>query len=290
MSEFVILTDSSCDFPAELAERLQVQALPLAVFIDDNTYYNHLDHRDITPHAFYEKLKTAKDVKTSAINQSRFLEWMEPIVASGKDLIYFGFSSGLSANFSASMIAINELREKYPERKLFAIDTLSASLGQGLLIYLACQKKQAGATIEEVRDFAESMIHKIAHWFTVDNLMFLKRGGRISASTAIVGSVLSIKPVMHMDDEGHLVKTGIARGRKASIRALVAEMEKTAIDPVNQTVFISHGDCVEDAEFLAALIREKTGVKDIIIGYVGPVIGAHSGPGTLALFFVANHR
>ena len=291
MNDYVILTDSSCDMPASMAEELNLQVLPLTVQIDGQTYHNYLDGREIAMGDFYAKLRaSAQNVKTAAVNEGQFLEAMEPIVSGGSDLLYLGFSSGLSGTYNAGALAARELSEKYPERKIYAVDTLCASLGQGLLVWHCCQKKKAGATIEEVRDYAEETKLHLLHWFTVDDLMFLKRGGRISATTAIVGSMLSIKPVMHVDDEGHLIKVSTARGRKASIRALADEMEKRGWDVANQHVFISHGDCEQDANYLADILRTRFGVKDITINYVGPVIGAHSGPGTLALFFLGSER
>ena len=187
-------------------------------------------------------------------------------------------------------LAGEELREKYPERKLFVVDTLCASMGEGLLVWHAGQLKKQGKTIEEVRDWAEENKLHLCHQFTVDDLHFLKRGGRISATTAVVGTMLKIKPVLHVDDGGKLVNLGKARGRKASLKALVDRMEETAIDPAGQTVFISHGDCMEDAEYVAGLVKERMGVQDVRINYVGPVIGAHSGPGTLALFHLGSRR
>ena len=291
MNDYVILTDSSCDMPASMAEELNLRVLPLTVQIDGQTYHNYLDGREIAMGDFYAKLRaSAQNVKTAAVNEGQFLEAMEPIVSGGSDLLYLGFSSGLSGTYNAGALAARELSEKYPERKIYAVDTLCASLGQGLLVWHCCQKKKAGATIEEVRDYAEETKLHLLHWFTVDDLMFLKRGGRISATTAIVGSMLSIKPVMHVDDEGHLIKVSTARGRKASIRALADEMEKRGWDVANQHVFISHGDCEQDANYLADILRTRFGVKDITINYVGPVIGAHSGPGTLALFFLGGER
>ena len=290
VSNFIILTDSSCDLPASMAEQMQIEVLPLTLDLEGDCYKNYLDGREIGFHDFYERAKTAKSMKTSAVNQQQFMDIFEPLLAAGNDILYLGFSSGLSGTYNASVLAANEMREKYPERKIIAVDTLCASLGQGMFVYLCWLQKQAGKTIEEVAAYAESIVPNLCHWFTVDDLMFLKRGGRVSAATAIVGSALSIKPVMHVDDEGHLIKTGVARGRKASIRALVAEMEKSAINPADQHIFISHGDCEDDANYLANLIREKFGVKDITINYVGPVIGAHSGPGTLALFFLGKQR
>ena len=290
MSKFIILTDSSCDLPAAMAEEMQLEVLPLTVYVENDSYRNYLDGREIGFKDFYQRLQTTNNVKTSAVNQAQFLEIIEPLAAAGSDVLYLGFSSGLSGTFNAGALAVNELSEKYPERKLYAVDTLCASLGQGLIVYLCWQQQQAGRSIEEVRDYAEKIKLNVCHWFTVDDLMFLKRGGRVSAATAIVGSMLSIKPVMHVDNEGHLIKVDTARGRKASIRALVAEMEKRGTDLAGQHIFISHGDCEEDAKYLASLVREKCGVKDVSINYVGPVIGAHSGPGTLALFFVGTER
>ena len=183
-----------------------------------------------------------------------------------------------------------ELGEQYPERKFFVVDTLCASLGQGLLVWHAARRRERGDSIEAVRDWVEENKLHLCHWFTVDDLMFLKRGGRVSAATAMVGTMLSIKPVLHVDDEGHLIKVGTARGRKASLKALVDHMEETAIGPGEQTIFISHGDCEEDAKQVAEDVKARFGVKTVLINHVGPVIGAHSGPGTVALFFLGAHR
>ncbi|MBQ8972871.1 MAG: DegV family protein [Clostridia bacterium] len=290
MSDFILMTDSSCDLPDALAKEMQLEVLPLTVYIGDDSYKNYLDGREIAFKDFYTRLRANSNVKTSAVNQSQFIELLDPLLQQGKDVLYLGFSSGLSGTYSAGASACEELAAKYPERKVFAVDTLCASMGQGLMVWHCWKQKQAGKTIEEVRDFAEENKLHLCHWFTVDDLMFLKRGGRVSAATAIVGSMLSIKPVMHVDDEGHLIKVSTARGRKASIRALVDEMEKTAIDVKSQHVFISHGDCQEDVDYLSGLLRDRLGVQEITSSYVGPVIGAHSGPGTLALFFMGTVR
>ena len=290
MNNFIILTDSSCDLPASMAAEMQIEVLPLTLDLDGECYKNYLDGREIEFHDFYERAKTAKSMKTSAVNPQQFMDIMEPLVAAGNDVLYLGFSSGLSGTYNASVLAATELNEKYPNSKIITVDTLCASLGQGLFVYLCWKEKQAGKTIDEVAAYAEQIKLNLAHWFTVNDLFFLKRGGRVSATTAIVGSALAIKPVMHVDNEGHLIKVSTARGRKASIRALLSEMEKTGVDISNQHIFISHGDCEEDANYLASLIREKFGVNEITINYVGPVIGAHSGPGTLALFFLGKNR
>ena len=290
MRDYVIMTDSSCDLPASLAEEMALKVLPLTVYVEDKKYINYLDEREIAFSEIYAKLRTKCPAKTSAVNMHDFLAPMEEILQSGCDLLYIGFSSGLSGTYGAGAAAAQELAEKYPEAKLYTVDSLCASMGQGLMVYLAWQKKQAGASIEEVRDYVEATKLHLCHWFTIDDLMFLKRGGRVSATTAVVGSMLSIKPVMHVDNEGHLIKVSTARGRKASIKALADEAEKRGIDLANQTIFISHGDCIEDAEFLAGIMRERFHVKDVVISYVGPVIGAHSGPGTVALFFLGTER
>ena len=290
MSEYVIVTDSSDDLTAGMAEELGVEVLPLSFMVKGQTYRNYPDNREMDPGAFYAMLRAGEMATTAAVNVADYTSVLEPLLEQGKDVLVLAFSSGLSATYQSSVIAVNELKEKFPERKIFTVDTLCASLGQGLLVYLAAKKQQAGASIEEVRDWAEENKLHLCHWFTVDDLHFLKRGGRISAATAVLGSMLHIKPVLHVDDEGHLINMGKARGRGASLTALVDHMEETAIDPASQVVFISHGDCLADAEKVAGDVKKRLGVKEVVINHVGPVIGAHSGPGTLALFFLGSRR
>ena len=215
---------------------------------------------------------------------------MEPQLQAGRDVLVLAFSSGLSATYNSSAVAAEELREKYPERKIYTVDTLCASLGQGLLVWLAAKERAKGKTIDEVRDWAVGHKLSICHQFTVGDLHFLKRGGRISSTTAFVGSMLQIKPVLHVDNDGKLMTVAKARGRRAALKALVDRMEQTAIDLRDQTVFISHGDCLEDAQLVAQLVKDRFGVKDVYMNYVGPVIGAHAGPGVLALFYVGVER
>ena len=286
MNEFVIITDSSCDLPASVAEAMGVQVIPLEVNMEGNIKLNN----EIDIKEFYAYLREKHGAKTSAVNMDRFIETFETYVADGKDLLYIGFSSGLSATYMAGKNACEELSEKYPDRKIIAVDSLCASLGQGLLVKYAVDKKNAGATIEEVAEYVESEKWHLAHWFTVDDLFFLKRGGRVSAATAVLGTVLQFKPVLHVDNEGHLINMTKVRGRNASIKALLDMMKETAISPETQTVYISHGDCYDDAKTLADMITAEYGITDILINEVGPVIGAHSGPGTLALFFLAKER
>lgn len=290
MAEYVLLTDSSCDLPQELADQMCLRVAPLTVDMDGKLYRNYLDGREIGFHEFFERVVTAKSAKTSAVTTEQFREIIEPLCQAGVDVLYLAFSSGLSGTYNSGATVMRELSEKYPERKLYAVDSLCASLGEGLFVDMCQEKKREGMNIDELRDYAEDLKLHICHWFTVTDLMFLKRGGRVSAATAIVGSVLNIKPVMHMDNEGHLIKVDIARGRKASLRALVAKMEELAVEPEKHRVYICHGDCLEDAQYVASLVREKFGVTDIRINYVGPVIGAHTGPGVVSLFFVGRER
>lgn len=290
MSEYVIVTDSSCDLSQEMVRELELEVLPLTFLIGEESYRNYPDNRDMAPEDFYGRIRDGAMPTTSALNMSEYIERLEPILQTGKDVLILAFSSGLSATCQTAFLAAEELRGRYPERKIYVVDTLSASLGQGLLVWHAVKRKQAGGTIEEVRDWTEANKLNLCHWFTVNDLMHLKRGGRVSAATAVVGSMLQIKPVLHMDDEGHLINMSKARGRKASLDALVAKVGETAVDPAAQTMFISHSDCLEDAQYVADQVKAKYGPKEIVINYIGPVIGAHTGVGCVALFFLGTKR
>ena len=290
MSEYVLITDSSADLSQEMVQELGVTVLPLSFTIQGKVYRNYPDNREMDLPLFYDMLRAGELATTSAVNVAEYTQAVEPILQEKKDVLILAFSSGLSSTYQASVLAAEELREKYPDRKIYTVDTLCASLGQGLLVYLAVQEQRKGRSIEEVRDWAESTKLNLCHQFTVDDLHFLKRGGRISATTAVVGSMLQIKPVLHVDNEGHLINIGKARGRQASLKALVDKMEKTVTEEGRKTVFISHGDCRKDAVTVADMVRERFGTQDIRINYVGPVIGAHSGPGTLALFYLGTER
>ena len=235
-------------------------------------------------------MRAGEVAKTSAVNVETFKNAFEPELRDGKDILYIGFSSGLSNTVNAAQIAANELLADYPERKLIVVDTLSASAGFGMLLYLTLKRRDEGATIEEAAQFAtDTRLHQ-CHWFTVDDLMYLKRGGRISPAVALVGTMLGIKPVLHMDNEGHLVKVSQARSRKGALKALVDKYTELALEPGSGTVFISHGDCMDDVDRLKEMLKARHGVDVELVTYVGPVIGAHSGPGTLALFFLGKER
>ena len=290
MSDLIILTDSSADLGEDMARELDVRVIPLGFVLDEHTYRDYPDSREMDPHTFYDRLRRGDTATTSAVNVAQYTEALEPLLQAGHDVLILAFSSGLSTTYNSSLIAVEELSAKYPDRKLYTVDTLCASLGQGLLVWYAAKLRARGGSIDEIRDWVEEHKLNLCHQFTVDDLYFLKRGGRISAATAIVGSMLHIKPVLHVDDEGHLVSIGKARGRQAALKALVDRMEETAIDPGSLTVFISHGDCLEDAQTVADMVKKRFNVQDIYINYVGPVIGAHSGPGTVALFYIGTER
>lgn len=287
MNKYVIVTDSSSDLTSDIINDPEVVYLQLDVLMDGEPSRANCD---VDIKDFYAKLRAKKNATTSAVNIDKFIETFEKYLADGYDVLYLGFSSGLSGTFNAGFVAAKELSEKYPERKVFAVDTLAASLGEGLLVYYAFKMKQDGADIESVRDYVEENKLKLCHWFTVDDLFFLKRGGRINAATAIVGSMLSIKPVLHVDNKGRLISVSKARGRRAALDALFDKMKETAIEPEKQVVFISHGDSEEDAKYLADRIKTELGSPEVVISYVGPVIGAHSGPGTIALFYLGCER
>ena len=285
--DFQIITDSCCDFPTPMYGQLGLTFVPLTVEFRGNTFD---DKNDDTLKDMYQGLRAGEEAKTSAVNPSRWSQAMEKALAAGKDVLVLAFSSGLSTTYQSAVIAAEELKDEYPDRKIQVIDTLCASMGQGLLVWYACKKRDEGLSLDEVAQWVLDNRFHLCHWFTVDDLMYLKRGGRISAATALVGTMLQIKPLLHVDDEGHLINMTKTRGRKAAIDAMVKKAQELGAGYDNSTMFISHGDCLSDAEYLSRQLKEKCGVKDVVISYVGAVIGSHSGPGTLALFFLGSHR
>lgn len=293
MQNYQIITDSSCDLPARLTKQLEIQTVRLSVQFRGKEYLdypeddprNRLDH-----HKFYEALRRGEATSTTAVNPEQWRKVIEPVLQSGQDVLVLAFSSGLSRTCESAEVAARELREAYPQRQLLVIDTLCASLGQGLLVYLAGQQRLSGRSLKETAEYVRQTIPHLCHWFTVDDLMYLKRGGRIAASTALLGTMLQIKPILHTSDEGKLVTVSKARGRKAAMNALVDQVGKLGVNVSEQTMFICHGDCLSDANYVAQAIREKYHPQDVIVDYVGPVIGSHSGPGTLSVFFLGTHR
>ena len=290
MHNFVIVTDSCCDLTQQLVEEMGLAVIHLKVLVEDKTYTNYPDWREIPAKDFYDLMRAEKTASTSAPSIGDFVQVFEPILQEGRDILYLGFSSALSSTVSTGMLAAQELMEQYPERRVLCVDTLCASLGQGLFVRLVWEKQQAGASLEEAFAFAKELMPNLCHWFTVNDLHALQRGGRVSKTIAVVGSMLQIKPLLHVDDEGRLIKIGTVRGRKASIAALKDKLKETITNPEEQTIYISHGDCEEEARLLADMIAAEVPVKGFVFNHVGPVIGAHTGAGVIALFCVGAHR
>ena len=290
METYRIITDSCCDLTQELADELNLICVPLYVNYKGESFPNLLDQSALKTKDFYDGLRAGEMSTTNAVNPSQWKDAAEPILKAGQDVLILAFSSGLSTTYNSACIAAEELKEEYPDRKVVVVDTLGASLGQGMMCWYVAKKQQSGATLEEAAAYAEEIRPNMAHWFTVNDLFHLKRGGRVSAATAVVGTMLQIKPVLHVDDEGHLISVSKARGRKASLEALAAKVGEDAIEPEKQTMFISHGDCLEDAEYVGKILKEKYGVPEIKYNYVGPVIGAHTGPGVVAMFYFGKNR
>ena len=288
MSKFILFVDSACDINAQLLKEWNVESCELSLtFSDSNREYSD---RELDAGEFYNKMREGATPKTSAANMGKFYDAFEPLLSSGNDILYLGFSSGLSATYNFACEAANELKATYTDRKIITVDSLCASAGYGLLVYFAAEMQKNGASIEEVAAFCEETKLKICHWFTVEDLKYLKAGGRISPTTALVGTMLGIKPVMRVDDNGKLVSFTKVRGRRASLEEIAKQYGESAVDKKDGTVFISHGDCLEDANYLAKLLGDTYGATVKVITNVGPVIGSHSGPGTMALFFVGKSR
>lgn len=290
MKNYVIVTDSTADLPVDIIEEYGIVVLPLSFGFENENYMDYPDHRDLAISEFYRRIKKGEKSTTTLINSTAFEKCFEQIINEGNDVLYISFSSGLSGTYASSVTARKELLEKYKDARIECIDTLAASLGEGLLVYCAAQKKRDGYTIDEtIKWISDNMLH-LCHWFTVDDLFHLKRGGRINSMTATIGSALNVKPVLHVDNEGLLIPVSNVRGRKKSLTALVEIMEKTYDNPEGNPVFISHADCKEDAEYVSELVKEKFNVKEVVINYIGPVIGSHTGQGCVALFFFGKER
>lgn len=288
MNNYTIITDSGCDIAPELLAQWNVKCINLTFQFDGSSreYVNG----DMTTKDFYQKMRDGACARTAAANIDNFHTMFEPELQQGHDVLYLGFSSGLSTTCSTAQMVVKDLKADYPERTILVVDTLCASAGQGLLVYMAVQRRDLGASVTENAQFLEEKKLSLCHWFTVDDLVYLKRGGRVSAAAALAGSVLGIKPVLHVDNEGHLINMCKVRGRKQSIRTIVEKYMDLAENPKSGTVFISHGDCMEDAQALDDLLFKTAGIRATLITDIGPVIGAHSGPGTLALFFFGKAR
>ncbi|MEA4915464.1 MAG: DegV family protein [Christensenella sp.] len=283
-----VFTDATSDLPAKFAEQLHVTVLPMGFTMEEKEYFYIPGRSDMPIETFFTKMRAGVNVTTAQVNTFAFVEAFEPVLKGGEDILYIGFSSKLSGTVQSAVVAAEELRAKYPERKVIAIDSCSASLGEGLLVYYAARKQNL--SLDELANWVEENKLRFVHWFTVDDLVYLKRGGRISGATAAIATILNIKPVMHVDNEGYLVAVEKVQGRKKSLRALFEHMEKTVDTSATDTVFIGHCDAKADADYVANLVHEKYPDTMIHVDDIGTSIGAHSGPGTIALFFVGNER
>lgn len=290
MSNYVIVTDSTSNLPEEMIEKYDLKILSLNYYVDDKEYKGYIRGGNNDLSEFYRMMRERKEIKTSLVNLGVALKVLEDILKEGKDYLYLGFSSALSGTFQMVSMATEELKKKYPERKAYAIDTRAAALGEGLLVHYAVKNREDGMAIEENAEWILNKRNHLCHWFTVDDLFFLKRGGRISSTTAIVGTALSIKPVLHVDDDGKLIPVENVRGRKKALNELVKHMEESIVEPERQSVYISHGDCIKDAEYVAEKVKKIYDVKEVLIRMLDPVIAAHSGPGTVALFFMGDRK
>ena len=290
MSDFKLMTDSTSDLLPEIAEKFDIGVVPTDVTVGGETYLDFPDERELKKRDFYAMVRAGEMPKTAVINPERFINYFEPVLKDGFDILYLVFSSGLTTTMQNAMIAAGDLAEKYPDRTVTVVDTKSATLGEGMLVYHAAQKKAEGLSKEEIAAWVEKNRLKVCHWFTVDDLGYLKRGGRITGTAAAIGGVLNVKPVMHVNDDGKLEPVSKARGRKAAMEELLLRMKETGIDLANQTVFVSHGDAEEDCNWIVKEIKSRFGVKKVFTNFIGPVIGAHSGPGTLAVFFFGTQR
>lgn len=291
MADYVISTDTSCDFPLEYVQEHQLPLVTLFYSIDGVSGSNGCPNAEELKN-FYDKMRAGAQTKTQQASIEDTEQVFREVAQQGKDLLHIAFSSGLSGTANAARLAAENIMEEFPDRKIVVIDSLCASLGQGLLVDYAIRQREQGKTLEETAQWVQEHIQNLCHLFTVEDLKYLQKGGRISKTTALVGTMIGIKPVLHVDEEGKLVPIAKVRGRKASVQALVQKMEENigSFRQQKQTIFISHGDCLEDAKALAQMVKEKFGYDDFLINNVGPTIGSHSGPGTLALFFLGEKR
>ncbi len=287
MNKYKIITDFCADLPAELIEKLDVEVIPMDVVIDGE---EPISGFDIDVSDFYGALRAKKSAKTSAVNLDAFLTTFEPHLAAGEDLLYIGLAAGLSCTFQNAKLAAGELTEQYPGRKIYLVNSHSGSIGEGLAVYLAAQKRDEGASAAENYRYLKEITKRIHSEFTLNDLFFLKRGGRLSTATAVIGSVLALKPMITFSDDEKLVVTGKARGRKNALLSLVRSLEEKVDDPANSVIAIGHSDCMEDAVNLEMMIRSRWDVKEVLLADIGPAMGAHCGPDTLAIFFVKSVR
>lgn len=290
MRDYIIVTDATSDIPNEMANELNVKVVPMSFSLGEKNYNHYPDYRELDIKTFYDKQRAGQTSLTTQINVAVYLDFFEEIIKSDKDVLYISFSSALSSTYQSSVLAAKELNEKYPDFKIITIDSKAATLGETLLVKLAAQKKSEGMNIEDLSKWVAENHLKVCHYFTVDDLNHLKRGGRMTAMTAFIGTALDIKPILHVNDEGKLIPLDKVRGRKKALKVLFNYLAELSENLEEQTIFIGHGDCIEDARYLESLIKEAYKVKEVIIHPIGPIIGSHTGPGAITLFFLGKHR
>ena len=290
MRDYIIVTDATSDIPNEMANELNVKVVPMSFSLGEKNYNHYPDYRELDIKTFYDKQRAGQTSLTTQINVAVYLDFFEEIIKSDKDVLYISFSSALSSTYQSSVLAAKELNEKYPDFKIITIDSKAATLGETLLVKLAAQKKSEGMNIEDLSKWVAENHLKVCHYFTVDDLNHLKRGGRMTAMTAFIGTALDIKPILHVNDEGKLIPLDKVRGRKKALKVLFNYLAELSENLEEQTIFIGHGDCIEDARYLESLIKESYKVKEVIIHPIGPIIGSHTGPGAITLLFLGKHR
>ena len=288
-TNYKIVVDSTTDMPPSLAEKLGVHVIPYIFTLDGKEYYNHLDYRDISVKEFYNNLRAGKMAQTTQVTSARYVEELEPFLKEGKDILYMCLSSMLSKSYEQSILASTELKEAYPDRKVISIDSKAASIGQCALAYYAARAKEEGKNLVENAAYINKLIPRLHHWVMADDLHHMRRGGRVSGASAFVGTMLSIKPILTMLDDGKLVPLQKVRGRSKALECFLEKISEYKIDQQHDTVFIAHSDVVEFANEVKEKIEEKFGVKNFVINEIGPVIGAHTGPGTIAVIFVSEN-
>ncbi len=287
MADYIISTDSTCDLPDSYIKKHNLMIHPLFYSMNETVYGGD---KDMGLKEFYDALRNEVTATTMASNPEDIIEKFRTALAAGRDILHIGFSSALSCSYNNARLAANQLQEEFPDRKIYCIDSLAASMGQGLFVHYAVTKKEAGMSIDDLLRWLEEIKPNICHQFTVDDLHFLQRGGRVSKTVAILGTMINVKPLLHVDNEGRLIPLYNVRGRKKALTALVNNMAAQIPGFNNEVIFISHGDCLGDAEFVGTLVTERFGITNIVYNYVCPTIGSHSGPGTVALFFLGKDR
>lgn len=286
---YTLASDATLDLPIDLIEKYNIAVVPMAFTLDGEEIMHYPDERNMTTEAFYDALKQGKKSVTSQINPANYVEFFTPILESGEDILYICFTSGLSGTYQSALIAKDMLKEDFPERTICVVDSLCASAGQGYFVYLAALQKEEGLSLTELEEWIIAHRNRIAHWFTVEDLFHLQRGGRLSFAEAMLGSALKIKPIISVDEDGRLYVENKVRGNKKSVEYMIGKINDT-MDEEEHTVFIAHGDAEERALQLKEKLLEKTEAENIQITKIGPVIGSHTGPGMLAVLFMEKEQ